>query len=226
MISTIGSLVQETSNRWRWLGAGCLYSVSCIGTSAVLGGVLSRLGAGAGNFTCSDMQCALMPERNLVVAVFVGIFALAYAMSDAGFYRLPRPRLMNAVPVTWWRRWRPYWAAIAYGGALGLGITTRIPFGAFYVLCIWCAISGQVEYGMILMGMYGASRSLVIFPTSWIVYGRRVIGSQEGFKIHLARLYQIERWSGDMRIVEAAMLAMFAIELVLTAVLTTVLTTH
>ena len=79
---------------------------------------------------------------------------------------------------------------------------------------------------MILMGMYGASRSLVIFPTSWIVYGRRVIGSQEGFKIHLARLYQIERWSGDMRIVEAAMLAMFAIELVLTAVLTTVLTTH
>ena len=80
---------------------------------------------------------------------------------------------MRAVPVTWWRRWQPYGAALAYGAALGLGLTTRIHFGAFYVVCALAVLGGEPGYGALLMGTYGAARALVLFPASWGAYRHR-----------------------------------------------------
>jgi hypothetical protein len=77
---------------------------------------------------------------------------------------------MTAVPITWWRWWKPYGAAVAYGAALGLGFTTRIWFGAFYVLCAWCLVQGNPGVGALLMGTYGFARAMTLFPASWCVY--------------------------------------------------------
>ena len=64
-------------------------------------------------------------------------------------------------------------AALAYGAALGLGLTTRIHFGAFYVLCALSVLTGDATHGALLMGTYGAARVLVLFPASWGVYRHR-----------------------------------------------------
>jgi hypothetical protein len=56
---------------------------------------------------------------------------------------------------------------LAYGAALGIGIMTRVPFGAFYVLCTWCVLKGNPVYGALLMGTYGLMRALVLLPVSW-----------------------------------------------------------
>ena len=40
-------------------------------------------------------------------AWLIGVLALAYALSDVGVMPLPRPVLREAVPITWWRWWRP-----------------------------------------------------------------------------------------------------------------------
>ena len=85
-------------------------------------------------------------------AWLIGLLALAYAVSDVGLLRLPRPNLTQAVPITWWRRWQPYGAALAYGSALGLGVMTRIPFGAFYVLCTWCVLKGDPDLWSLAAG--------------------------------------------------------------------------
>lgn len=175
MIATIGSLVQETSTRMRWWFASALYVAACICTSAVLGACLGGLGRIGRNMLCSlisvhgacgpgDVNIATVP------AALVGLIALAYAASDLGLVRMPRPHVMYAVPVTWWRRWQPYGASLAYGAALGLGVTTRILFGGFYVLGAWCVVRGDIAYAALLMGTYGATRALTLVPASWYTY--------------------------------------------------------
>ncbi|HLX58780.1 MAG TPA: hypothetical protein VKR83_17305 [Ktedonobacteraceae bacterium] len=166
MIGTIGSLVQETSNRWRWLLSASLYTLACFGSASLLGTMLGVLG----QVIRGLVHGTAFPHAG---AWLIGLLAVAYAASDVGLLWLPRPILRHAVPITWWRWWGPYRAALAYGAALGLGVMTRIPFGAFYVLCAWCVLKGDPGYGALLMGTYGAVRALVIFPASWGLYCHR-----------------------------------------------------
>lgn len=164
MIGTIGSLVQETSNRWRWLLSGSLYTIACLTTSMLLGVILGTLGHLIRGFVHGTTASSTF---FLVGEWFIGLLAIAYAASDAGLLHLPRPTLMLAVPISWWRWWKPYGASLAYGAALGFGFTTRIFFGSFYVLCAWCILRGDAIYGALLMGTYGLARALVLFPVSW-----------------------------------------------------------
>jgi hypothetical protein len=164
MIRTIGSLVQEPLNTRCWFFTTSLYTLACISTSIILGTSLSGVGMIVhALMRVVDQRVQLSKESEYVL---IGLVAISYALSDFGLFRLPRPRLMNAVPVTW----RPYGGALAYGAALGLGITTQIHFGAFYILCIWCIFKGNLLYGAILMGLYGGTRSLVLFPASRYIY--------------------------------------------------------
>jgi hypothetical protein len=170
MIATIGSLVEEASDRRRWPLAVSLYAVACTGAAALLGAALGGTGHFVRGLACAAAGCPWFPSAGAWLA---GTLAIAYAAADLGLVRLPRPTLMHAVPVTWWRRWRPYGAALAYGAALGLGLMTRIHFGAFYVLCALAVLQGDPGRGLLLMGTYGAARALVLFPASWGAYRHR-----------------------------------------------------
>jgi hypothetical protein len=170
MIGTIGSLVEEASDRRRWPLAAGLYIAACLGAAALLGAALGAIGQFARGLACGGVGCAWWPSAGAWV---VGMLAIAYAAADIGLVRLPRPTLMQAVPVTWWRRWPPYVAALAYGGALGLGLTTRIHFGAFYVLCTLAVLRGDPGRGALLLGAYGAARAMVLLPASWGAYRHR-----------------------------------------------------
>ncbi len=166
MVATIGSLVQETKNFRKWLIAATLYAFALISTSVLLGIALSATGYAVRDAISRVSLPA--PLETALPASIIGVLAIAYAVSDLGLIWMPRPILMQAVPVTWWRRWQPYGASFLYGAVLGLGVTTRIPFGAYYVLCSLCLLKGSIIYGALLMGVYGAARALVIFPATWV----------------------------------------------------------
>ena len=170
MIGTIGSLVEEASDRRRWPLATGLYIAACLSTAALLGAGLGAIGHLAHGLACPGTDCTWFPSAG---AWLVGTLAMAYAAADLGLVRLPRPTLAHAVPVTWWQRWPPSAAAFAYGGALGLGLTTRIHFGAFYVLCALAFLHGDPGCGALLLGTYGAARALVLVPASWGAYRHR-----------------------------------------------------
>jgi hypothetical protein len=189
MIGTIGFLVQDTSHRGRWLLSASLYTIACIGTAMLLGTTLGFLGQLVGSWLHSTSLYVAFP---LAGTWLISLLALAYALSDVGLLWLPRPMLRQAVPITWWRRWRPYGAALAYGASLGIGVMTRIPFGAFYVLCTWCVLKGNMTYGALLMGTYGAARALVIFPASWGLYCHRM-AINEWFYSPLFSLWRAQR---------------------------------
>ncbi len=201
MISTIGSLVQGIANRRRWLIATSIYIIACSSTSILLGTLLSTVGQAIQHLACGTSTC--VPLSTVEVAP-VGIVAVAYALSDIGMIKLPRPRVMHAVPATWWRWWSPYRAALAYGAALGIGVTTEIYFGAFYVLCLWCVVKGNIAYGALLMGTYGAARSLTLFPASWVVY-KCCTDSSRGLR-HLLNSLR------TAKLIMAAMLILFGIQ--------------
>jgi hypothetical protein len=185
MIGTIGSLVQETSNRLRWLLSASIYTIACLGTSILLGVLLGILG----HLIQAWVHYPIFPHLG---AWLIGLLALVYALSDVGLLRMPRPMLRPAVPIGWWRRWRPYGAALAYGAALGIGIMTQVPFGAFYVLCAYCVVRGDALYGALLMGTYGAARALVIFPASWGFYCHRT-AINEWFSSSLFNIRRAQR---------------------------------
>ncbi len=167
MISTIGSLVQETSKRSRWLIAASIYIIACSCTSALMGIVLGLLGYFLQTISGdSHNRLAIFTIGSLIVAGVV----IAYAFSDIGAVKLPRPRLRHAVPLVWWRLWQPYGAALAYGLSLGVGVMTHIHFGAFYALCLWCIVKGNIGYAALLMGTYGCVRALTLLPASLGVY--------------------------------------------------------
>lgn len=170
MIATIGSLVQETSTRLRWLLAVALYSVACTTTAALSGALLGGIGFVARSVASQLFQIHATTANASLVSAMIGVVAVAYALSDLGYFRMPRPAVWFAVPVTWWRWWKPYGASLAYGAALGVGVTTRIPFGAFYVLCLWCVAQGNVVSGAVVMGLYGLARALTLIPSSLGVY--------------------------------------------------------
>jgi hypothetical protein len=130
----------------------------------LLGVALGAFGHALGSLFQSTSVYAAYPH---IGDWIIGLLAIAYAASDVDLLRMPRPALSKAVPITWWRWWGPYRAALAYGAALGIGVMTRVPFGAFYVLCTWCVLKGNPVYGALLFGSYGMIRALVLFPISW-----------------------------------------------------------
>ena len=73
MICTIGSLVQETSNRWRWLLSAGLYTLACTGTAMLLGTALGALGSLLGTLFHSTSIYALSPQLSVLVVVKVGL---------------------------------------------------------------------------------------------------------------------------------------------------------
>jgi hypothetical protein len=216
MIATIGSLVQETSRPGRWRSAVALYLLGCVSTASALGASLSLVGHLVRRSLCAGTSCS--GGSGKVSLAVGGFLALGYGLSDLGVLRLPRPVIMYAVPVTWWRRWQPYGAALVYGAALGLGITTRIPFGAFYVLCGWCALQGNVLYGALLLGSYGIARGLALLPASWTVYHRSGNEACER-AMSECRLVQLGSHARRVRVVVAAGLLVFGAQLLLSSVL-------
>lgn len=208
MIMTIGSLVQETFRRRRWFIAIGLYTIACLGTSSLLGAFLSSIGGFLHHMSCSAATCTSVYAGG---PILVGVLAIAYAFSDAGLIHLPRPSVMAAVPVTWWRWWRPYGAALAYGAALGLGVTTRIEFGAFYILCLWCVLKGEIWYGVVLMGTYGIARALMLPSISCYIYW-----SGADSQIYFTKLVN---QLGNAKVIVAAALVLFGTMLLVSAFL-------
>lgn len=164
MIGTIGSLVQETNHRWPWIAACSLYVVSCSLSAVVLGCVLGL----CGHMVSSSWQ--MLGPRKIWWGL-LGVASVAYGLSDLDFFRLPRPHISAAVPVSWWRRWKPYGASILYGLALGLGITTQVRFAGFYILCMAALGTGDWRVGGLLLGTYGLTRAVALIPTSWLIRG-------------------------------------------------------
>ncbi len=218
MIGTIGSLVQETFARRRWWLAIGLYTIGSLCASMFVGMLASGVGLLLRDGVCHSSRCQGGLGAPATWGIVIGLLAIAYAISDLGYLPLPRPVAMYAVPLAWWRRWQPYGASLAYGVALGLGIMTRNPFGAFYVLLAICMLNGSVGYGALLMGTYGAARAIALLAGSWASY-RRQGGERGACALRGSELLRLSSRLVPVRMIIACVLFAFGVQLLLSAVL-------
>ena len=115
-------------------------------------------GAGAG-------VAALWAEVTLPLAIALGCIAFAYALHELDLFRLPVPGRDWQVPVTWVQRGF-YRSAAIFGGTVGFGVFTRVPYASLPVLLAWLFVSGNVLYGVLAGVVYGASRAVSIYSSA------------------------------------------------------------
>jgi hypothetical protein len=123
---------------------------------AATGAVFAALGA---------LLHAAWPDGRVPLAIALGIITLVYALSEAGFIHLPVPGRNWQVPADWVREGF-YRSAAIFGGTVGFGVFTRIPYASFPILLGWLFVSGNVLYGVIAGLVYGTCRALSIYSSA------------------------------------------------------------
>jgi hypothetical protein len=108
---------------------------------------------------------AAWPDAALPLATALGGAALAYALHELEFVRLPVPGRDWQVPASWVRRGF-YRSAAVFGGTVGFGVFTRIPYATLPVLLAWLFVSGNVWYGLAAGLVYGATRAASIYGSA------------------------------------------------------------
>jgi hypothetical protein len=133
----------------------------------------SVVGAGSLGLLVSALG-GLIPvegQDRLALALGVtGIVAVLYGLSDASLVRVPRPQAGWQVPTRWYRRFRPELTGLLYGVGLGVGLATRIQVSTFYLLPLWCLLTGNVAWSVFTLSMFGVGRFLPLL----------IIGTERG----------------------------------------------
>lgn len=115
----------------------------------LLGAALGWLGAG------------LSPGGRLVGVAVLSAGCLAGGLHQLGLIRLPMPQLHRQVPRTWTLRIPWGLVALGYGLQLGCGVATRIRVATTYVVLGCALLSGSAAAGALILGAFGAARSLL-----------------------------------------------------------------
>ena len=145
--------MEGTETHRRWLERATLYALSMTATGAATGACFALAGAGLS---------ALWPGVTLPLALSVGGIALVYALHELRFVRLPVPGRDWQVPSSWVRAGF-YRSAVIFGGTVGFGVFTRVPYASLPVLLAWLFVSGNPLHGLLAGLVYGATRALSIF---------------------------------------------------------------
>jgi len=107
----------------------------------------------------------LWADARAPLAVALGAVALAYALHEVGLVQLPVPGRSWQVPADWVREGF-YRSAVIFGGTVGMGVFTRVPYASLPVLLVWLFVSGNVWFGAIAGLVYGAARALSIYSSA------------------------------------------------------------
>jgi len=90
---------------------------------------------------------------------------MVFALHEARLWRLPLPQFHRQVPRTW-QRFRASGVVCLYGAALGAGVGTRIPSAIYYVVIGWIMLFGRLDYGILVMTVFGVARALPVVALS------------------------------------------------------------
>lgn len=108
---------------------------------------------------------ALWQDVRTPLAVALGAVTLAYALHEVGLVSLPVPGREWQVPAHWVRN-SFYRSAVVFGGTVGLGVVTRVPYASFPILLAWLFVSGNVGVGLASGLVYGALRAVSIYSSA------------------------------------------------------------
>ena len=144
---------------------------------------LAAAGTGVAIALAGAGASLLWGEQPLPLVIAVGSIAFAYALHEVGFVRLPVPGREWIVPAAWVRGGF-YRSAVVWGGLVGAGVFTRVPFAVLPVLAVWLFVSGDVVYGVLAGALYGLIRAVSIYSAASSRDSQELVGLTQ----HIMRL--------------------------------------
>ncbi len=148
------------------------------------GGAMGIAFAAAGAGLSAFWDNAMVP-----LAVALGAASLAYALHEVGLVRLPVPGREWQVPVEWVRDGF-YRSAVIFGGTVGLGVFTRVPYASLPILLAWLFVSGSIVYGAVAGLVYGAARAASIYSSYSVGGPEQLVELNERIMRHAPSLHQ------------------------------------
>ena len=145
--------MEGTETQRRWTQRATVYAVA----RTIAGGATGVAFAAAGWGVSAAWEDATVP-----LAVALGGVTLVYALHELGFVRLPVPGRDWQVPASWVRHGF-YRSAVVFGGTVGFGVFTRVPYASLPVLLAWLFVAGNPAYGLVAGLVYGGTRALSIY---------------------------------------------------------------
>jgi len=181
MIHGITSLGQGRSQLHIRAGAWMLH---------VLGGASGGAAIGGSAWLLLTPFRTLLPNGTvpLVVALIAGA-AIALELRPG---TLPNNR--SQVPVRWLRRFGPLRSYLLYGGVLGIGVATHVPYTATYVVIGGLALTLSLSQALVAGALFGAARSALVGPMSLLasrVSLTNAIASTRGMGLGLSALVSL-----------------------------------
>lgn len=144
-------LVKEA--RWKRQLAAAVYVVA-LGVGAVLVGVGAAL---LGSAVHHGISVAALTSHRVILVI--GLASFAYAMREAGIWRVPLPSSPWQVPRTWTGLGLLPSMGL-FGAAVGPGLLTRTAYPAYLFMVVWDAFVGIPAFGVVVGLLYAAGRSM------------------------------------------------------------------
>jgi len=142
-----------------------LYATGNVLVAALIGGLV-------GSFGNAVLQPLAGQGRLLLPAIvysMVGVFALAYALVEFGWLKLPVPGLHAEVPGVV-QRLAFYPRSFLLGLVVGGGFTVGCPFPTYHVILGWIAATASLVLGALVLGAYGLGRAFPVFVVGLILF--------------------------------------------------------
>ncbi|MEX0701396.1 MAG: hypothetical protein WD069_04810 [Planctomycetales bacterium] len=88
----------------------------------------------------------------------LGAIGVVYALVEASILSFPRPQVQRQVPVRWYKALGGPGVGLLYGGILGFGLATRIPFATLYLVVAWAFAVGRPLVAGATLSVYGLGK--------------------------------------------------------------------
>lgn len=155
MVGTISPLVKGSKRQWL-MSTTILVSASTVSAGA-LGAFLALI---------TDPVVSSWSLNR--VETILGLSAIGATAVEALVPARILPCIRGSVPQKWWIKFGPNVGALMYGAVLGTGLTTVIPFAAFYWVALAVALLGPTD-GALVGSAYGLGRALSVPLASLVI---------------------------------------------------------
>ena len=167
LIFGLNSMAREGRERGRsWLPPFVLFTVGIASVMAIWGAVVGLAGHGIVSFLAEPSRRFLVTE---ILYSLLGVLALAMALWEFGWVRLPRLGGHRAMPARL-AQLSPYPRSLGMGAALGGGFGVGCPFPTYQAVLAWAALVGNPLYGAAVLAANAAGRTAPLYLLGWLAY--------------------------------------------------------
>lgn len=155
LVGAMTPLVQGGQTRWRYRAALLAHTLGAVFAGAAVGALLGLVG-----------QRLLGATGVAGAGALVAIVGVTLGLGEVGLVRLPVIQAPRQTVKQWREVLGAVGAPLAWGLDLGSGLTTYVPYAAYWLVPLAAVARADVLYGALVVGVFGLARALTVVAAS------------------------------------------------------------